>query len=437
MKHMKKLSALMLTGTALAPLPGLAGEIEYWMWDGRQAPVYRKCADAFETEHPDIKINISQFDWGSYWTTLLTGFISGDAPDVFVNHLSKYPDFLDNDILVDLRPLIAQDGYDMSGFIGGLAENWSKGGAQYGMPKDWDTVAIVYNKEMVAEAGLTEEDMKNLDWNPQDGGSFEKAIARLTVDKSGVRGDEGGFNPDRIASFGLLYEPVANSPFGQSEWSYLSASTGFEFIDHAWAESYHIDDPRLAETLTWFQDLAYEKGWIPRQSMTGKLGASTLFVSSMGAMNVQGSWMINWYLDTAPFEVGFAPVPAGPEGRRSMFNGLADSIWTGSDNQAEAWEWVKHLGSPACQMVVGEAAVVFPAQESAVPAAIATLEARGLDVSAFTDLATPDTTFPFPITQHPAQIAKIMSNTLELIMLDEGEPAELLDNANRQINGLF
>lgn len=351
---MKKLFTLLLAGTALAPAATRAGTVDYWMWDGRQAPVYQQCADLFQQRNPEIRIEISQFDWGSYWTTLLTGFISGEAPDVFVNHLSRYPDFLDNGILVDLAPKIAADGYDMSGFLPGLAESWAKDGAQYGMPKDWDTVAIVYNKEMIADAGLTEEDMNNLDWNPEDGGSYEKVIARLTVDKSGVRGDEEGFNPDRIASFGLLYEPVANSPFGQSEWSYLAASNGFEFIDEAWAQSYHIDDPRLAEAVNWLQDLAYEDGWAPKQTMTGKLGASVLLVSQMGAMNVHGSWMINWYIDNAPFEVGFAPVPRGPEGRRSMFNGLADSIWSGSENQDEAWEWVKFLGSPDCQSIVGE-----------------------------------------------------------------------------------
>ncbi|MFQ8433692.1 ABC transporter substrate-binding protein [Amaricoccus sp. W119] len=434
---MKKLIALILAGTALTAPPAVAGEVEYWMWDGRQVPVYQQCADLFEARNPEIRIDISQFDWGSYWTTLLTGFISGDAPDVFVDHLSRFPDFIENDILVDLAPLIERDGYDMAGFMPGLAENWSRDGARYGMPKDWDTVAIVYNKEMVAEAGLTEADMRELTWNPRDGGSYEKVIARLTLDKNGVRGDEEGFNPDRIASFGLLYEPVANSPFGQSEWSYLSASTGFSFIDGPWARDYHVDDPRLAETLNWLQDLAYGPGYAPKRTMTGKLGASTLFVSRMGAMNVHGSWMINWYRDNAPFEVGFAPVPAGPEGRRSMFNGLADSIWSGSDNQAEAWEWVKFLGSEECQTIVGKSAIVFPARSNAVPEAIATHEANGVDVSAFTDLATPETTFAFPITENPAQITKIMSNTLELIMLNEGEPADLLKDASDEIDALF
>ena len=56
---------------------------------------------------------------------------------------------------------------------------------------------------MTDSAGLTAEQMANLDWNPQDGGSYEKAIAHLTVDKNGVRGDEAGFDKNNVAVYGL------------------------------------------------------------------------------------------------------------------------------------------------------------------------------------------------------------------------------------------
>ena len=45
--------------------------------------------------------------------------------------------------------------------------------------------------------------MKNLAWNPQDGGTYEKVIAHLTVDKNGKRGDEAGFDKNNVAVYGL------------------------------------------------------------------------------------------------------------------------------------------------------------------------------------------------------------------------------------------
>lgn len=425
----------LLAGTAMAAPAHAATEITYWMWDGNQAPVYQQCADAFTAKNPDITVKITQDGWDNYWTTLTTGFVSGTAPDVFVNHVSRYPEFLVNGVMEDLTDRIAADGYDMSGFIPGLAETWNKDSKQWGMPKDWDTVAIVYNADKLAEAGLTPADLENLTWNPQDGGTWEATIAKLTVDKNGKRGNEEGFDKTQVATYGYVSSPL--SDFGQTEWSYLAVSNGFKYIDQTWGSKYFIDDPKLAEALNWLQDLSLDKGLMPSQEMAGKLGAAALLTSGQGAMATDGSWMIGSYLDNAKFKIGFAPLPAGPEGRKSMFNGLADSIWSGSPNKEAAWEWVKFLGSSECQSIVGKAGVVFPARPEAVEVAIEAHKARGVDVSAFTMLATPETTFPFPMTERGAEVATIMKTVLDQIMLGQGEPADLLPAANEEINGLF
>ena len=34
-------------------------------------------------------------------------------------------------------------------------------------PSDFDTVAIFYNKKLIADAGVKEADLQNLQWNPQ------------------------------------------------------------------------------------------------------------------------------------------------------------------------------------------------------------------------------------------------------------------------------
>ena len=37
--------------------------------------------------------------------------------------------------------------------------------------------------------------------------------------------------------------------------------------------------------------------------------------------------------------------PLVPKDVKSMFNGLADSIWSGTEHPEEAWEWVKYAAS--------------------------------------------------------------------------------------------
>ncbi len=118
-------------------------------------------------------------------------------------------------------------------------------------------------------------------------------------------------------------------------------------------------------------------GFSVSQEQAGNLQAVGLFSAGKAALVPDGSWMINSYRDNTPFEFGFAPLAQGPEGRRSMFNGLADSIWTGSKHQDEAWKWVQYLGSAECQAIVGEAGVVFPARPEATKLAEEAHKAKG------------------------------------------------------------
>ena len=89
------------SGSAPAAAAGKAsGEISYWLWDNNQKPAYQQCADAFKVENPDATVKITQYAWDDYWSGVTNGFVAGTAPDVFTNHLSKYPEFVTQGQLV-------------------------------------------------------------------------------------------------------------------------------------------------------------------------------------------------------------------------------------------------------------------------------------------------------------------------------------------------
>ena len=86
------------------------GDISYWLWDANQLPAYQQCADEFKQANPDINVKITQCGWDDYWSKLTNGFVAGDAPDVFTDHLSKYPEFVSQEQLVPLDDTLAKDG---------------------------------------------------------------------------------------------------------------------------------------------------------------------------------------------------------------------------------------------------------------------------------------------------------------------------------------
>jgi multiple sugar transport system substrate-binding protein len=431
---MKKLLALLVAGLFTATFAQT--EINYWLWDASQQPAYEECAAAFTKENPDITVKITQQGWGDYWTGISTGFVSGTAPDVFTNHLAKYPEFAANGQLVDIQPWVERDSVPTDIYVGQLADLWGRDGARYGLPKDWDTIAMVYNKAMLDAAGVTVDDLNSATWNPEDGGTFGEIIAKLSLDAKGNNGLSPDFDPNNVVQYGFLNTNGAN-PYGQTEWSWLAVSTGWTFNDGLYATKYNYDDPRFIATIQWYADLI-KKGFAPKWEEVNGLGASSMFSAQKGALTSDGSWMIGTYLANSDFEMGFASIPAGPEGRKSMFNGLADSIWVGSQHQEESWKWVKFLASPACEEVVGKYAVVFPAIPSAVDIAVAAQMEKGVNVAAFSDLTkTEGATFLFPVTDYASQVTDIMTKAMQSILIGESDAATTLPKANEEVNALF
>ncbi|MGL4648551.1 MAG: ABC transporter substrate-binding protein, partial [Caldilineaceae bacterium] len=166
---------------AAAP-SGEAVTIQYWLWDANQLPAYQACADAFQTQNPNISISITQSGWDDYWNTIQTGMVAGTAPDVFTNHLAKYPEFAAKEQLVDIQPFVERDAVDLSVYLGELADLWARDGKRFGLPKDWDTVALAYNETALAAAGVTVDEVNSATWNPDDGGTFGELIAKMTID---------------------------------------------------------------------------------------------------------------------------------------------------------------------------------------------------------------------------------------------------------------
>ncbi|WP_327726445.1 sugar ABC transporter substrate-binding protein [Streptomyces sp. NBC_00487] len=430
------LTLSLVTGCAQGDGTGASSNtVTYWLWDANQLPAYQACAKGFEQENPGLKVKITQLGWSDYWTKLTAGFIAGTQPDVFTDHIQKFGQFADLRVLEPLDDL----GIEDSDYQPGLAANWiGQDGHRYGAPKDWDTVALFYDKERVKEAGLSADELNALSWNPEDGGSFEKAIAHLTVDARGRRGDEPGFDKHDVKVYGLASNGGGYAD-GQTQWSPFTGSAGWSYTDKArWGTQYQYDSETFQSVVKWYFGLA-EKGYmVPFADYNVQSNqANTQIAAGKAAVTFDGAWMISTYDGFKGRDIGTAVTPAGPTGERAtMMNGLADSITKASENKPGARKWVAYLASDACQTVVGRYGVVFPATPAGTEAAVTAYEKKGLDVSAFTEpVADKENfrTFSYPITNYAADVTALMQPAMEDIY-GNGAPVSGLDDTNDQIN---
>ncbi len=416
---------------------GDAVVLDYWLWDGNQQPFYEECAANFTAANPGIEVVVSQFGWGDYWDGLTAAFATRTAPDVFTDHLARYPEFVESGVLVPLNSYVDADGFDVNNYFPGLAELWtSPDGERYGLPKDWDTIAVVINDDMKAAAG--DPDVSALTWNPQDGGTFGEVVQAMTVDANGVRGNEDGFDASTMGEEGAVYGFGLEGnfgAFGQTTFSAFAASNGWTAVDGVWADEANYADPALAETIQWFADWI-DAGYITPLADVQELGGTTMFQTGRAAMQTNGSWMISTLSgDGTEVPVSYAPTPIGPSGQRaSMFNGLADSITASAEDPDAAWKWVSYMASAECQELVGGGAVVFPAIPSATKIAQEAHAANGVDVSAFTTHVDDGTTFLFPITDSASAIEALVGPAMESILRGDAAAADVLPGIAEQVN---
>lgn len=133
--------------------------ISYACWDSGQAEKLKTVAEEFEKDNPGIHIDIQVNGWNDYWTALEAAGTGGSLPDTFWMHSNNIYYYASNDQLLDLTDYIAQSAdVDLSKYPQGLNDIYSLDGKQYAIPKDYDTIALWYNKTLFDEAGISYPD---------------------------------------------------------------------------------------------------------------------------------------------------------------------------------------------------------------------------------------------------------------------------------------
>lgn len=410
-----------------------AGTINYWMWDDRQQPAYQACADAFKAK-TGTTVKITQSGWDDYWTAIRTSLSTGDGKvDVFTDHLAYYQTFLNAKQIVDISAGVKAAKVDVSIYQPGLYELWGKDGGQYGLPKDFDTISLAYDAAAASKAGFPAARVNALNWNAKDGGTFEKFLRSVTVDKNGNNALSKKFDANAVVTYGLS-APDAGDAWGQTYWAGLANSNGFQYLDkNPWGTKYNYDSAKLAEVFAWIAK-GIKAGFIMNPNKTGGLGTTELWNAGKLVSSFKGSWEINDTLKVKSGGIKFAVQPGAGNGPRSMFNGLADSINAKSKNQADSLEWVLFLGSAACQDIVASKHVVFPAITTSTAKAFKAFKAAGVDIAGYTKVANPKSTFIPPMAANQAAVSAALKPYFEKIFQSQGDAQSLLTQANKAAN---
>ena len=178
-KSLKKLVALgLVVVMGAAMLVGCGGkkgetkdgktEITLGYWDKNQKVAMENLKEAYEKSQDKVTVKLQLTPYKEYWNKLEASATGGTAPDVFWVNVLHLDSYLDGQILADITDAVK--GSDINdGFAKVLVNNYVRDGKNYAVPKDFDTNALWYNKELFDKAGvayptddMTYEDLKAL-----------------------------------------------------------------------------------------------------------------------------------------------------------------------------------------------------------------------------------------------------------------------------------
>ena len=309
--------------------------LTYSCWDQNQARLLRTVADEFEAKNQGIKIDIQVNGWVDYWTALEAAATGGTLPDTFWMHSNNIYYYGANDQLLDLTAYIQADpDIDLSSYPQGLNQIYNINGKQYAIPKDYDTIALWYNKKLFDEAGISYPDDT---WTWDD--LYEAARKLTKADKSqygfcaGLHNQEGYYN-FVYQNGGEIVTAGRKSGYDQ-EKTIGGIEAYFKLVQEGLSPEIY-DDQARAEAMQ----------------------------NGLTAMGLFGSWNLSGFAESElmvnNFDCAVLPM-SNSGGKSSIFNGLGNAIAANCQHPDEAWTWIKYLSTKEGQLRQAELGIAISA----------------------------------------------------------------------------
>ncbi|SHJ25334.1 extracellular solute-binding protein [Wenxinia saemankumensis] len=337
---------LLAGASALACFAGSAQavEIDYWqyIYDTRVEAMDQLIA-AFEEANPDITVNQVTFPYADYQTRIVAANMAGQGPDVMQLFYGWADKFIEGGLIQPLPEDVFPPEQIEEEFFP-IVSAMSRDGQYYGLPTAVRSLALFWNKDLFAEAGI-EGPPETLDelveigqqlTQTNDAGNFE--VVGMTLDMAGQ---------DHQWWREVLVRQMGGEPYSEdySEVTY--------------------DDEAGTEALQFYTDLATVHGIGTPGFMDEGQAA---FRAGRAAMTIDGTFRLGSFSSIEDFEWGVAELPANAEGVQSNYASyFANAIGSGAEGEEydAAVKFLEYISSEEAMAVWLDVVGELPARRAA------------------------------------------------------------------------
>ncbi|KGE72691.1 ABC transporter substrate-binding protein [Spirochaeta lutea] len=269
---------------------------------------------------------------GDYNAALFNALSAGTAGDIFYIPVETAPGIIATGKVEALNDYVNPDP-----FIESLTDAYTIDGKLYGIAKDFNTLALVYNKDLFDEAGVAYPN-ENDTWETL--AQKARKISELGQDVYGIA------LPADYARFGAFAFGAGWSPFGGSDGRT------------------NLNDPAFVSATSWYTGLVRDKVGVLPSDIGQGWGGGALATENVG-MAIEGAWIIGFLRNEAPnlaYGATFLPKAPNTGERGNFLFTVAYGINSDSPRKAAAVEVLKALTSEKAQQFILEEGLAIPSR---------------------------------------------------------------------------
>jgi multiple sugar transport system substrate-binding protein len=362
------------SGDYEAAASDLKAKITYGVWDQTQVDAIDANIAEFNKQYPDIDVNVNVTPWDSYWPKLQTQASSNTLPDLFWMNGPNFQTYGAADKLEPITGEVKADAIDPANYPDALNDLYTIDDVQYGVPKDYDTIGLWYNKDIFERAGVQ---LPTDDWTWDDFDSAASAISTALAG-DGIYGAAGGMD-------------------GQTTYYNTIFQAGGEVISDDGTES-GFDSEASQAGLQFWTDLI-DSGASPSIQQLSDTPAIQWFTSGKLGMLWSGSWSRTAVADSEFADViDVAPLPQGEE-QATVIHGVSNVVAASSKNKQAAQALQVFLASKQAQQQQGDMGAVIPAFTGTQQAFVDS--APNVNLQVFVDAT--EYARPYPVSANTAE----------------------------------
>jgi multiple sugar transport system substrate-binding protein len=274
---------------------------------------FQKQIDRFNEKNENITVKIRTFSGGDSYNQALMGQVAGGvAPDIFLlDGGQRTQTFANAKAILALDDLVANSDLDLNNFQESLVNAFKVDEKLYGIPKDYNTTALFYHKDLLEEKGIEP---------PTTWDELKDSAMKLTTE------DQFGFGMNPQINYFL--------PFVES--------AGAKIIEENGVDKEALKFQEHQEGLQFMVDMFTKDKSAASPQMVGAGWDGEMFANKKVAMLYGGSWIPGVLKEDA--NVGAVPLPI-KENKASMLYTAGWAVSSKSKNPVAAMKLISFLSS--------------------------------------------------------------------------------------------